>query len=153
MSNNVVEQFVQKHMPAAGLLGAEVAYEGVDRVEISAPLNKNYNDKMTAFGGSLYVFCIMAAWGIVYKNACDVGFDEPNLIAAGASIRYKKPVDTETFTATANADPEDMATFREKLTNKERAKIQQRATIDCNGEAAELTVTFVMSYGKPSQAS
>ena len=90
----ILSAFIEKHLPALVLLGVELVNASAKEVVISAPLAKNHNDKGTAFGGSQYLLCIAASWGLVYLNAQAEGIDQPDLIGVeGTTTRkYKNKV-------------------------------------------------------------
>lgn len=148
----ILTDFIEQHLPALGLIGARVVNATLDEVLIEAPLKKNFNDKGSAFGGSQYLLCIGASWGLAYLNALDEGIAQPDLIGAEGNIKYLKPVYSEKILARAQASPEEMARFRQSVRNKQKARLAQQSIIEDadTGKASEFQITYVMFPVQPS---
>lgn len=83
--------FLKEHLPLARAAGVKVdSYDGAC-LQVSAPLELNINDKQTAFGGSLYNLCVIAAWGMTDLKAKEVGFIGDIVVAKG-EINYLRPL-------------------------------------------------------------
>ena len=83
--------FLTEHLPLARAAGIKVDdYDG-NCLEVSAPLENNINDKQTAFGGSLYNVCVIAAWGMTDLKAKELGLSGDIVIAKG-EINYLRPL-------------------------------------------------------------
>ena len=114
--------FIQRHLPAAINMGIEVvAYDG-DTLQCRAPLSLNYNDKLTAFGGSLYVLCVLTCWGMVYLRTRERGLDG-DLVVSKGEIEYRAPVAGEFFSAVCDAPA------------------MPDASLNCHGYGSVVTVT------------
>lgn len=86
-----LENFVIEHLPLARAAGISVdAYSG-DTLVVSAPLDKNINDKGTAFGGSLYNLCVITGWGMTDLKAKELGLVGDIVVAKG-EINYLRPL-------------------------------------------------------------
>jgi len=142
----ILTDFIEKHLPALVLVGAEVVSASESEVVISAPLEKNYNDKGTAFGGSQYLLCIAASWGLAYLNAMSEGLEQPDLIGAEGNIKYLKPVRSTRILTRARANQEDMQNFRNAIRQKQRAKLVQHSTVEDadTGKATEFQIKYVL---------
>ena len=69
MSNAVarkLDEFIARHLPTAQHMQLAVADYDSRSLTLTAPLGPSINDKLTAFGGSIYVVAVMACWGMVY---------------------------------------------------------------------------------------
>lgn len=128
--------FIQRHLPAAINMGIEVvAYDG-DTLQCRAPLSLNYNDKLTAFGGSLYVLCVLTCWGMVYLRTRERGIDG-DLVVSKGEIEYRAPVAGEFFSAVCEAPAAgEWETFFRTAETHGRARIALASRIDHEGRAA-----------------
>ncbi|MFT7184936.1 MAG: thioesterase domain-containing protein [Pseudohongiellaceae bacterium] len=86
-----LEHFVLEHLPLARAAGISVDEYSGEALLVSAPLDKNINDKGTAFGGSLYNLCVITAWGMTDLKAKELGLDGDIVIAKG-EINYLRPL-------------------------------------------------------------
>jgi thioesterase domain-containing protein len=132
----LLDEFYQQHLPIAHYLNMR-SYEFTgDSFSLAIDLAPSINDKLTAFGGSLYCVSVMCCWGMVYLQARQRGIN-PNMVVTHAEIDYLAPVDDEVIVATCR-QPDDMdwdsffASFQERA--KARAKVS--ATITCKGKEA-----------------
>jgi thioesterase domain-containing protein len=86
-----LDTFLNTHLPLARAAGIEIdAYDG-QCLQVSAPLELNINDKGTAFGGSLYNLCVIAAWGVTDLQAKELGLAGDIVVAKG-EINYLRPL-------------------------------------------------------------
>lgn len=86
-----LEAFLIKHLPLARAAQVTIdSYDG-ERLQVSAPLSENINDKGTAFGGSLYNLCVIAGWGMTDLKAKSLGL-EGDIVVAKGEINYLRPV-------------------------------------------------------------
>lgn len=90
LANNL-DSFLKKHLPLARAAGVEVDHYDGECLQVSAPLELNINDKQTAFGGSLYNLCVIAAWGMTDLKAKELGFTGDIVVAKG-EINYLRPL-------------------------------------------------------------
>lgn len=86
-----LDAFLKEHLPLARAAGVEIdSYDG-ECLQVSAPLALNINDKKTAFGGSLYNLCVIAAWGMTDLKAKELKFTGDIVVAKG-EITYLRPL-------------------------------------------------------------
>jgi thioesterase domain-containing protein len=86
-----LEDFVIEHLPLARAAGIRVDEYSGGTLVVSAPLDKNINDKGTAFGGSLYNLCVITAWGMTDLKAKELGL-EGDIVVAKGEIDYLRPL-------------------------------------------------------------
>ncbi|MGJ8687424.1 MAG: YiiD C-terminal domain-containing protein [Spongiibacteraceae bacterium] len=135
MPNTVFDDFVSKYLPAAQHMQLKVeGYDG-NTLSMYAPLGPNINDKLTAFGGSLYCVSVMACWGMVYLRCVDAGLD-PDIVVAKAEIEYLRPVPEDIVSTTISAGTEPWQQFFTHFEERGRAKIELCSEIHVNGECA-----------------
>ncbi len=86
-----LDAFLKEYLPLARAAGVNVdSYDGLV-LQVSAPLDLNINDKLTAFGGSLYNLCVIAAWGMADLKAKELEF-KGDIVVAKGEITYLKPL-------------------------------------------------------------
>lgn len=86
-----LDGFLKEHLPLARAAGVNIDHYDGTCLQVSAPLALNINDKNTAFGGSLYNLCVIAAWGMTdlkAKELCLTG----DIVVAKGEINYLKPL-------------------------------------------------------------
>ena len=98
-----LETFIANHLPLVSAMELSIHHYDEHQFQVSAPLAKNHNDKLTAFGGSLYNLCITNAIGLCFLKCYEQDITEPDLVVAKADIRYSKPVSTELIVATCES--------------------------------------------------
>lgn len=86
-----LNRFIDKHLPLVTNMGVAIKHYDGNSFVIEAPLALNHNDKMTAFGGSLYCLCITNAIGLVFLKCFEQGLN-PDLVVSHAEIDYTLPV-------------------------------------------------------------
>lgn len=116
--------FIENHLPLISAMGLSIHHYDTDIFQVTAPLSKNHNDKLTAFGGSLYNLCITNAIGLCFLKCYEQDILEPDLVVAKADISYSRPVKTDPIMATCkipNAD--NWSAFFEKYKAEGKAAI------------------------------
>ncbi|MBR9805437.1 hypothetical protein GYB62_02890 [bacterium] len=129
-----LESFVQQHLPAAVALDLSVTDYNGRQLTAVAPLEKNFNDKRTAFGGSLYCVSVLACWSMLYLQCRERDID-PDIVIVGANVRYFAPVKDEQFAAVCTGpEPAQWDSFFEVLRRKGRAKVALSAEVISAGK-------------------
>lgn len=96
-------------------------YDG-QRLELSAPLDANVNDKGTGFAGSLTALATLAGWSLTTLYARDLG-ENVNVVAAESHVRYLRPV-TADFTAQVSLPDTSLCErFQERLQSRGKASL------------------------------
>ncbi|CAH0990240.1 hypothetical protein SIN8267_00332 [Sinobacterium norvegicum] len=134
--------FLAQSVPLASNLGLELTHFDGENLHLTAPLAPNINDKMTAFGGSLYCVAVMSCWGMVYLQT-ELAELNCNLVVSHAEIDYLRPVGSESFTAICHADKQHFEQFITDFKSKGKAKITLTSTITVDGKVA---VSFTGQY-------
>lgn len=121
----------------------DIAIESYDRssLVLSAPLEKNVNDKNTAFGGSLYVLNVMTCWGMVYMKCREGGIEMPNIVVSHAEIDYVAPVPDKKIIASCTIKDE-FDGFIEYYQDKGRSRVKLQSSVVSDG------ITAVLFKGK-----
>lgn len=129
-----LNELIHSSIPITQSMGIEVTDYTGDKIVFSAPLDKNRNDKGTAFAGSLYSLLVLTGWGFVTLGLEDEGVDARVVIHKG-EITYFKPVREHNFEACCRrpgAGAWDQ--FKNNLINESKGKIGLIIEIAAFGE-------------------
>lgn len=123
MKSSELESFLYSSIPLCSALGLHVLCAKPEHIILSAPLEKNINHKMTAFGGSLHAVATLACWSLVHVNV------KAEIVIASSEVDYLAPV-TSDFTAECRMpEPAEWERFTKILQKKGRARIQLTSKI------------------------
>jgi len=87
-------QYMAQHLPVAVAMQVKVrAWDGC-QLCLCAPLASNFNDKGTAFGGSLIALATLSCWGVCWLGLLRDGI-QADLVLAQQSSRFLRPVWSE----------------------------------------------------------
>lgn len=130
-------------------LGIEVLAMNTHEVRFRVSLEKSYNHKGTAFGGSLYATGVLAAYALVLAGLHERKIDTENIVIAKGEISYLRPVDTDFEVVCTFPTIEKENKFFDDLVKEGRVKGTLRAQIvglggDRGSLKASLTGTFVV---------
>lgn len=133
---NHLEDFLIKHVPLAGAAALQVDGYDSQTLTISAPLDKNINDKGTAFGGSLYIVCVSAGWGMTYLKSQELGL-EGDLVIAKAEVEYLNPLRGRLEAKAQTPSQADLNKFVERYQSRGKS-------------ALNIEVEVLNEHGKPA---
>jgi thioesterase domain-containing protein len=138
-----LDAFLNEHLPLARAAGVEIdAYDG-DLLQVSAPLSLNINDKSTAFGGSLYNLCVIAAWGMTDLKAKELKLAGDIVVAKG-EINYLRPLRSRLI---AQAFAPDQAMLEKALHSYAvKGKAVFSIHVEVRDEHQQLCVEFTGKY-------
>ncbi|WP_019530016.1 YiiD C-terminal domain-containing protein [Dasania marina] len=134
--------FLAQHMEVAEYLGMQVQRYDGDTLDLSIDLQPSLNDKLTAWGGSLYGLCVMAGWGMFYLKCREQGLN-PNIVVSHGEIDYVAPVADELIVAHCSSLAVDWPAVFARVHSKGKATVSLSANIACGGQTA---VTFIGRY-------
>lgn len=135
--------FLQQYVPLAAAAEIKVdSYDGSCLI-LSAPLEKNINDKGTAFGGSLYNVCVAAAWGMTSLKCQELGL-EGELVVAKAEIEYLAPLRSRLEARVQSPNQTQLDHFVQSFKKRGRASLVQEALV--LDEKNQPCVKFVGKY-------
>ena len=126
--------------PAQAMQISVADYSG-DRLELSAPLDPNLNDKGTAFGGSISSMLILAGWGLVMLRLREAG-RQNDVVVSHNETNYKRPVRAE-LRSVAKVDPDQMDSWIKSLSENPRSPIEIEMELISEGESC---ATMVAHY-------
>ena len=127
-------------------LGIEVSRQWKHGIELSAPLDKNRNDKGTGFAGSLSSILTLAGWALITLELEKAGM-QADVMVVTSSTEYSAAV-TSDFSATCETTETDIARIFQKLKTKGRSRITLQSEIP---GCARMTASYAIIQ-KPSGA-
>lgn len=136
--SHYLTEFFAQHLPITDYLNMRVDQFSEDKFSLAIDLQPSINDKLTAFGGSLYCLCVMNCWGMAYLQARQRGIN-PNMVVSHGEIDYIAPVSDERIVAHCETQSEtDWQGFFDRLSERGRAKVSLQSEVTCNGQRAVL---------------
>ncbi len=129
-----LEQLLHEDIPVSQAMGIRVAgYDGKN-LQLAAPLEPNFNHKLTAFGGSLYSLAVLCGWGLLHLKLTERELHK-HIVIQEASIRYLLPV-AEDMIAECQLDTVAFARMLHVLERRDRARIELQVAIRQEGRVA-----------------
>ena len=121
------EAHIKQCIPLAGDLQFHLQSYENDSVTITAPFEKNRNDKNTVFAGSQASLALLAGWSLVTLafNHCGV----TSVAAMQSEMSYLKPIRGNILLKAVLAEGANIAGVENMLSKKGRAKISVRVEI------------------------
>jgi len=95
----------------------------------TAPLDRNINDKGTAFGGSLSTMTIISSWSLCWLISQELGFDSKNIVVIKNENSYFKPITKDIVCYTKKPTNDEIETLKQKLEKKRSASIKIKSQI------------------------
>lgn len=122
---------------------AAQAWDG-KTLTLSVPLSANFNDKGTAFAGSITAlgsitgWALLTLWAEAEAGGCQVAVYD-------ARFSFRKPLQGD-FTATASLpDAVECSALKESIAEKGKGRMSLRVSLaDANGEAAHLEAGYAL---------
>ena len=135
-------RYLHSRIPLTAAMGVTVL-ETDPRAVLHAPLASNVNHRETAFGGSLSSLAILAGWVWLHARLAPRG-GNLRLVVQESHTRFDRPV-TAAFDAVCEPPTAAAyATFLDRLSRQNRARLTLESTIICNGvNAARHTGRYV----------
>ena len=113
------------------------------QLELSAPFEKNKNDKNTVFAGSQASLALLAGWSLVTLSFKD--YKVTSVAAMKTEMSYLKPIEGDFFVSAVFADNADKISCINMLSKKGRAKILVYVTLGEKGED-RVKANFIGTY-------
>lgn len=99
------------------------------RLQLTAPLSINLNDKGCAFGGSLVSLMTLAGWALVTARLHDAGFIDTEVFVADSEVKYKAPLWNDLIAEVAATEGENWDDFLAAFAQKGKARITVEAEV------------------------
>jgi thioesterase domain-containing protein len=144
MTSDELEQRIRQGIPLSAQMDFRVLDLDTNSIQVRAGGHENINVHGTAFAGSLYTVCTLAAWGLVTSQLPEGA----SLVMAEGKIRYRKPVVGDLL-ASCEVSTSAMDGFLHSLNQRGRSRLLVTVSVPCNGVvAAEFTCTLYASINK-----
>lgn len=130
----ILENKLHNEIPLTKFMDLKITkYEEKELITI-APLNKNINDKGTAFGGSLATLTIISGWSICWLISKELEINSENIVVIKNEHSYRKPVTKELICHTKRPTKDEIENLKNKLLLKKSASIKISSQIIEDGE-------------------
>ncbi len=139
----LLQAHILEHIPLARAMELRVTrYDGA-RLEMTAPLAPNINDKGCAFGGSLASLMTLAGWGLVELDLRERSLD-CDIYIGDSTVRYREPLWDELCASARYTSEDAFPAFLQTLSRRGKARIDVICAVaGANGDAATLDAAFV----------
>ena len=114
MPAQILEQAIRSGIPISAQMDFKVRELSAQSICVSGGASENINVHNTAFAGSLYSICTLAAWGLTFSKLPK----RCSLVMAKASIEYLRPVKGKIL-AQAELSDDQVSQFLEQLDEQE----------------------------------
>lgn len=130
----ILENKLHNEIPLTKFMDLKITkYDEKELITI-APLNKNINDKGTAFGGSLATLTIISGWSICWLISKELEINSENIVVIKNEHSYRKPVTKELICHTKRPTKDEIKNLKNKLLLKKSASIKISSQIIEDGE-------------------
>ena len=130
----ILENKLHTEIPLTKFMDLKITkYDEKELITI-APLNKNINDKGTAFGGSLATLTIISGWSICWLISKELEINSENIVVIKNEHSYRKPVKKELICHTKRPTKDEIENLKNKLLLKKSASIKISSQIIEDGE-------------------
>ncbi|MFW2581845.1 thioesterase domain-containing protein [Aliarcobacter butzleri] len=130
----ILENKLHNEIPLTKFMDLKITkYDEKELITI-APLNKNINDKCTAFGGSLATLTIISGWSICWLISKELEINSENIVVIKNEHSYRKPVTKELICHTKRPTKDEIENLKNKLLLKKSASIKISSQIIEDGE-------------------
>jgi thioesterase domain-containing protein len=103
---------------------------------LEAPLASNFNDKQTAFAGTLASLCTLSGWAMTSLVCEEAGY-QTDIAVIRSDVRYARPCSERIIRARCLwPAPEDAAAFIAALGEQSRAVLSVHAEVRSQSEPA-----------------
>lgn len=120
---------LHKEIPLTKFMQLNVCEYTKQQLVTTAPLDRNINDKGTAFGGSLSTMTIISSWSLCWLISQELGFDSKNIVVIKNENSYLKPITKDIVCYTKKPTNDEIKTLKQKLEKKGSASIKIKSQI------------------------
>ncbi|MFY4805739.1 thioesterase domain-containing protein [Aliarcobacter butzleri] len=139
----ILENKLHNEIPLTKFMDLKITKYDEKELITLAPLNKNINDKGTAFGGSLATLTIISGWSICWLISKELEINSENIVVIKNEHSYRKPVTKELICHTKRPTKDEIENLKNKLLLKKSASIKISSQII---EDDEVCVDFTGYY-------
>lgn len=128
MLGRYLEETLHTQIPLTKGMGIRVASYDGDTLVLQAPLDRNVNDKGTAFGGSLFSLAVLAGWGLLFLKLKEEKLSG-DIVIHESAITYHLPVAGVLEARCGIPEGDEYSRFMEDLRSNGRGKITLETVI------------------------
>ncbi len=140
-----LQDLFNTEIPLTAHMAVRVVRVTGDTVELHAAAAPNVNIHGTAFAGSLYSLCALAAWGLLHieLKSRDLA---PDIVLADSTIVFHAPVVGTLCARSHFADPADLVRFVDAVRTGGRSEVRIPTTVvAADVSAASFTGTYAVA--------
>ena len=125
-------------------MGVTVISANESEVILKAPLARNTNHKLTAFGGSIHSLAVLSCWALITETVIQAGFEPEYIVIQNGEMGYESPVNGDFIARSSWDSNTSKEKFFETLRRKRLARATLHSQIEVDGiVCARLTARFV----------
>ncbi|VGO20604.1 YiiD C-terminal domain-containing protein [Pontiella sulfatireligans] len=109
------------------------------KLELTAPLKPNLNDKGTGFAGSISSMLVLAGWAVITIGLKEADLDAEVMVVK-SETEYSGPVQSE-LKAEASVSPSEMARVSQELEKRGRSRLTVQSRM---GTSACMTASYAI---------
>ena len=129
-------RYLRKNVPMARHFDIRAGQVDDRELVLEAPLASNFNDKQTAFAGTLASLCTLSGWAMTSLVCEDAGY-QTDIAVIRSDVRYARPCTEQMIRARCLCPaPEDAAAFIAALGERSRATLSVHAEVHSQSETA-----------------
>lgn len=120
-----------RSMPPVRTLDVQLHdYDGT-ALRLHAPLDRNINDKGSAFGGSLATVATLSAWGLASLKLHEAGHADVDVYVQDSTMQYLAPLYDDLVACATLAPEQDWADFTGTFAQRGKARARLQAELRC----------------------
>ena len=129
-------RYLRENVPMARHFDIRAGQVDDRELVLEAPLASNFNDKQTAFAGTLASLCTLSGWAMTSLVCEDAGY-QTDIAVVRSDVRYARPCTEQIISARCHwPAPEDAAAFIAALGERSRAALSLDAEVHSQSEVA-----------------
>ena len=138
-----LQRYLDDEVPLTRAMGIRVARFDAEGTVLAAPLAANFNDKKTAFAGSLAAILSLAAWAVT-RYVVDSTGAPGEIVIVSSEMKFSRPIRDDFEARCDMPDTGAVAAFVEELRQGGKARWTLPARVEAEGKtAANFAGTFV----------
>ncbi len=141
MALQALTQRIHHHIPLAKHTAFELQTWQEHRLQLTAPLAVNSNDKGSFFAGSQVALCTLGGWALTTLMAEQVAGRTVDVVAVNSNMHYQIPLLTAAQVEVQGVNGD---LFCRRIQRRGRAKLQVEVKV--YNQAGEITTVFSAIY-------
>lgn len=142
----LLESTLHSEIPITQAIGISVETYHDNALTLRAPLNRNINHKLTAFGGSLYSVAVLTGWGLLFLKLKEHQLSG-HIVIMQSEMQYLEPVTTDIVSTCVLPDRQTWDKFVKLFERHHRARVKLDVSIMADQtEKARFTGYYVVHH-------